>query len=78
MDGKKAKKIAAQVGDDGEKWRALLKSRGIDPSQIIQKMKDNKTTVADLIKATRKPAQQERRLEEDNPKPKNIFRTLGR
>ena len=84
MGANQAKKVAEKVGDDGDKWRSLLKSRGINSSEILQKMKSSGTTVADLVqqaaKGARRPAQANQRLteEEDNPKPKNIFRTLGR
>ena len=74
IGSKKARSIAQRVGLDAEKWQATLKAKGLKVSDVLQKLEESGMTVGDLLK----PAQQERRLEEDNPKPKNIFRTLGR
>lgn len=74
IGSKKARSIAQRVGLDAEKWQASLKAKGLKVSDVLQKLEESGMTVGDLLK----PARQERRLEEDNPKPKNIFRTLGR
>jgi hypothetical protein len=76
VGGKQARKIGEQMGRDADRWRAAVKRSGMDPAKILAKMKEQGVTVGALAKETRRPAQQERRLEKDQ-KQKNIFRTLG-